>query len=140
MRNFVTEMPETKATMPIALRLLVQQTVLRPYNEINIQAICNAMDIKPIPNEKFGESDIAIGKFPTEILYQTEKRPGAFIIKAMLERNPVNLYHSHDGKYVKKVFSQCLVKAIEKLGYVFNEEQKQLINGTHEAYKKEDQQ
>lgn len=132
--NFITEMQETKNTISIALRLWIQQMVLSPYDKPDIESICNAMDIELIPNVKFNESDISAGKFPTEILYQTEKRPGAFIIKVLLERNPVYLYHRFNGEYIKKDFLQCLIKAIEKLGYIPTEEQKQLINGTHKAY------
>ncbi len=82
------------------------------------------------------DEDIIAGKLNPEILYNIDRKPAVFLLKAILYMKSIKTYKSYSGEYDENVFGLCAVKALKNLGFKLTKEEQQLIDGTHEIYRR----
>lgn len=131
---FVNDLSEEKKTLPIVLRLFVEiQMSGSCYSSVEDTEFCEAAGID-WEEADITDEDIIAGKLNPEILYNIDRKPAVYLLKAILCMKSIKTYKSYSGEYDKNLFSLCAVKALKSLGFKLTEEEQQLIDGTHEIY------
>lgn len=132
-RKFVDNLSETKTTLSVALRLIVELELCSYAEEIEED---NIYDVAGIDNNAIPpKEDIAKGKLPSELLYMIDKQPGIFLLKLVFNNRKIKFYDRYSIGYIASDPSQCIVRTLRTLGYNFTDEDNMLIDGTHELYK-----
>lgn len=135
-RKFIDNLSETKTTLPVALRLIVELELCSYADEIEED---NIYDVAGIDNNEIPpKEDIAKGKLPSELLYLIDKQPGIFLLKLVFNNREIKFYDRYSIGYIASEPSQCIVRTLRTLGYNFTDEDNSLIAGTHDVYRKED--
>ena len=133
-KAFVNELSEDKKTLPIVLRLFVEiQMSGGCYISVEDTEFCEAAGID-WEEADITDEDIIAGKLNPEILYNIDRKPAVFLLKAILCMKSIKTYKSYLGEYDEDLFSLCAVKALKSLGFKLTKEEQQLIDGTHEIY------
>lgn len=133
-KAFVNDLSEDKKTLPIVLRLFVEiQMSGSCYSSVEDTEFCEAAGIDWEEADITDENIIA-GKLNPEILYNIDRKPAVFLLKAILCMKSIKTYNSYSGKYEEDLFSLCAVKALKSLGFKLTKEEQRLIDGTHEIY------
>lgn len=133
-KAFVNELSEDKKTLPIVLRLFVEiQMSGSCYSTVEDTEFCKAAGID-WEEANITDKEIIAGKLNPEILYNIDRKPAVFLLKAILCMKSIKTYKSYSGEYDKDLISLCDVKALKSLGFKLTEEEQQLIDGTHEIY------
>lgn len=132
-KRFVNDLSEDKKTLPIVLRLFVEIQMSGYYNPVEDTEFCEAAGID-LKEADITEEDIIAGKLNPEILYNIDRKPAVFFLKAILCLRSIKTYKSYSGEYGENLFSLCAVKALKSLGFKLTKEEQQLIDGTHEIY------
>lgn len=133
-KAFVDELSEDKKTLPIVLRLFVEIQISGGcYNSVEDTEFCEAAGID-WEEANITDEEIIAGKLNPEILYNIDRKPAVFLLKAILCLRSIKTYKSYSGEYDEDLFSLCAVKALKSLGFKFTKEEQQLIDGTHEIY------
>lgn len=131
---FVNDLSEDKKTLPIVLRLFVEiQMSGSCYRSVEDTEFCEAAGID-WEEANITDEEIIAGKLNPEILYNIDRKPAAFLLKAILCVKSIKTYKSYSGEYDKNLFSLCAVKALKSLGFKLTKEEQRLIDGTHEIY------
>lgn len=131
---FVNDLSEDKKTLPIVLRLFVEiQMSGSCYRSVKDTEFCEAAGIG-WEEANITDEEIIAGKLNPEILYNIDRKPAAFLLKAILCVKSIKTYKSYSGEYDKNLFSLCAVKALKSLGFKLTKEEQRLIDGTHEIY------
>lgn len=131
---FVNDLSEDKKTLPIVLRLFVEiQMSGSCYSSVEDTEFCEAAGVD-WEEADITDEDIIAGKLNPEILYNIDRKPAVFLLKAILCMKSIKTYKSYSGEYDENVFSLCAVKALKNLGFKLTKEEQQLIDGTHEIY------
>lgn len=131
---FVNDLSEDKKTLPIVLRLFVEiQMSGSCYSSVEDTEFCEAAGVD-WKEADMTDEDIIAGKLNPEILYNIDRKPAVFLLKAILCMKSIKTYKSYSGEYDENVFSLCAVKALKNLGFKLTNEEQQLIDGTHEIY------
>ena len=133
-KKFIDNLVESKATLPVALRLIVEFNLCSYFDDLkeyNIYDVAGIDNDDEIPSEE----DIAKGKLPSELLYLIDKQPGIFLMKLVFNNRKIKYYNSCSGKYEFSKSAQCIVRTLRTLGFEFTDEDNMLIDGTHELYK-----
>lgn len=133
-KAFVNELSEDKKTLPIVLRLFVEiQMSGGCYISVEDTEFCEAAGID-WEEADITDEDIIAGKLNPEILYNIDRKPAVFLLKAILCMKSIKTYISYLGEYDEDLFSLCAVKALKSLGFKLTKEEQRLIDGTHEIY------
>lgn len=133
-KAFVNELSEDKKTLPIVLRLFVEiQMSGSCYISVEDTEFCEAAGID-WEEANITDKEIIAGKLNPEILYNIDRKPAVFLLKAILCMKSIKTYKSYSGEYNEDLFSLCAVKALKSLGFKFTKEEQRLIDGTHEIY------
>ncbi len=133
-KAFVNELSEDKKTLPIVLRLFVEiQMSGSCYSTVEDTEFCEAAGID-WEEANITDEEIIAGKLNPEILYNIDRKPAVFLLKAILCMKSIKTYNSYSGKYEEDLFSLCAVKALKSLGFKLTKEEQRLIDGTHEIY------
>lgn len=133
-KMFVNDLSEDKKTLPIVLRLFVEiQMSGSCYSTVEDTEFCEAAGID-WEEADITDEDIIAGKLNPEILYNIDRKPAVFLLKAILCMKSIKTYKSYSGEYDKDLFSLCAVKALKSLGFKLTKEEQRLIDGTHEIY------
>lgn len=131
---FVNDLSEDKKTLPIVLRLFVEiQMSGSCYSTVEDTEFCEAAGVG-WEEADMTDEDIIAGKLNPEILYNIDRKPAVYLLKAILCMRSIKTYKSYSGEYDENVFSLCAVKALKSLGFKLTKEEQQLIDGTHEIY------
>ena len=131
---FVNDLSEDKKTLPIVLRLFVEiQMSGSCYSTVEDTEFCEAAGVD-LEEADMTDEDIITGKLNPEILYNIDRKPAVYLLKAILCMGSIKTYKSYSGEYDENVFSLCAVKALKNLGFKLTKEEQQLIDGTHEIY------
>lgn len=132
--SFAKSFTERKGSVSVALRL-VSELALIDYS-VTFD-VTDFAEIGKISDEKMPEEDlIANGKLPTELLYIIEKNPTSLILQLVFKTFKVDMV-ARNNQFDNDNISRCIVRAFETLGYSFTDEERKLLNGTHELYVKE---
>lgn len=132
-RKFIDNLSETKTTLPVALRLIVELELCSYAEEIEED---NIYDVAGVDEDQIpSDEDIAKGKLPSELLYLIDKQPGIFLLKLVFNARKIKNYNIFSGKYEFSKSAQCIVRTLKTLGFEFTDEDNMLIDGTHELYK-----
>lgn len=133
-KAFVNDLSEDKKTLPIVLRLFVEiQMSSSCYRSVEDTEFCEAAGID-WEEADITDEDIIAGKLNPEFLYNIDRKPAVFLLKAILCMKSIKTYKSYLGEYDEDLFSLCAVKALKSLGFKLTKEEQQLIDGTHEIY------
>ena len=133
-KMFVNDLSEDKKTLPIVLRLFVEiQMSGGCYISVEDTEFCEAAGID-WEEADITDEDIIAGKLNPEILYNIDRKPAVFLLKAILCMKSIKTYKSYSGEYDEDLFSLCAVKALKSLGFKLTKEEQRLIDGTHEIY------
>lgn len=132
-KMFVNDLSEDKKTLPIVLRLFVEIQMSVYYNSVEDTEFCEAAGID-LEEADMTDEDIIAGKLNPEILYNIDRKPSVFLLKAILCMKSIKTYKSYSGEYDEDLFSLCAVKALKSLGFKLTEEEQRFIDGTHEIY------
>lgn len=133
-KAFVNDLSEDKKTLPIVLRLFVEiQMSGSCYSSVEDTEFCEAAGID-WEEADITDEDIIAGKLNPEILYNIDRKPAVFLLKAILCMKSIKTYNSYSGEYDEDLFSLCAVKALKSLGFKLTKEEQRLIDGTHEIY------
>lgn len=132
-KMFVNDLSEDKKTLPIVLRLFVEIQMSDYYNSVEDTEFCEAAGID-WEEADITDEDIISGKLNPEILYNIDRKPAVFLLKAILCLRSIKTYKSYSGEYDEDLFSLRAVKALKSLGFKLTKEEQQLIDGTHEIY------
>lgn len=133
-KAFVNDLSEDKKTLPIVLRLFVEiQMSGSCYSSVEDTEFCEAAGID-WEEADITDEDIIAGKLNPEILYNIDRKPAVFLLKAILCMKSIKTYKSYSGEYDEDLFSLCAVKALKSLGFKLTKEEQRLIDGTHEIY------
>lgn len=133
-KAFVNELSEDKKTLPIVLRLFVEiQMSGSCYCTVEDTEFCEAAGID-WEEANITDEEIIAGKLNPEILYNIDRKPAVFLLKAILCMESIKTYNSYSGKYEEDLFSLCAVKALKSLGFKLTKEEQRLIDGIHEIY------
>ena len=132
-KKFIDNLIESKTTLPVALRLIVELNLCSYFDDLKKN---NIYDVAGIDNNEIPpEEDIAKGKLPSELLYLIDKQPGIFLLKLVFNARKIKNYNICSGKYEFSKSAQCIVRTLKTLGFEFTDEDNMLIDGTHELYK-----
>lgn len=132
--TFVNDLSEDKKTLPIVLRLFVEiQMSGSCYSSVEDTDFCEAAGVD-WEEADITDKDIIAGKLNPEILYNIDRKPAVYLLKAILCMKSIKTYKSYSGEYDENVFGLCAVKALKSLGFKLTKEEQQLIDGTHEIY------
>lgn len=133
-KMFVNDLSEDKKTLPIVLRLFVEiQMSGSCYSSGEDTEFCEAAGID-WEEANITDEEIIAGKLNPEILYNIDRKPAVYLLKAILCMKSIKTYNSYWGEYDENVFSLCAVKALKNLGFKLTKEEQRLIDGTHEIY------
>lgn len=133
-KAFVNDLSEDKKTLPIVLRLFVEiQMSGSCYSSVEDTDFCEAAGVD-WEEVDITDKDIIAGKLNPEILYNIDRKPAVYLLKAILCMKSIKTYKSYSGEYYENVFGLCAVKALKSLGFKLTKEEQQLIDGTHEIY------
>ena len=137
-KTFANDLSENKKTLPIVLRLFVEilmsgSTYYLPVSDTDF---CEAAELD-IDAADISDEDIIAGKLNPDILYNIDRKPAVYFLKAILCVKSIKTFVTHSGEYKTDVFSLCTVRALKSLGFELTEEEQQLIDGTHEIYGRE---
>lgn len=133
-KAFVNDLSEDKKTLPIVLRLFVEIQISGGcYNSVEDTEFCEAAGID-WEEANITDEEIIAGKLNPEILYNIDRKPAVFLLKAILCLRSIKTYKSYSGEYDEDLFSLCAVKALKSLGFKLTKEEQRLIDGTHEIY------
>lgn len=131
---FVNDLSEDKKTLSIVLRLFVEiQMSGSCYSSVEDTEFCEAAGVD-WEEADMTDEDIIAGKLNPEILYNIDRKPSVFLLKAILCMKSIKTYKSYSGEYDEDLFSLCAVKALKSLGFKLTKEEQRLIDGTHEIY------
>ncbi len=132
--SFAKSFPERKGSVSVALRLVAEIAITKGYSYLyrNDFATLGKISSGKLDDEK----SIANGKLPTELLYIAEKTPTSGILQLILSKHEVDKADYY-CRFEDSPASRCIVRAFETLGYSFTDEERKLLNGTHELYVKE---
>ena len=132
--TFVNDLSEDKKTLSIVLRLFVEiQMSGGCYSSVEDTDFCEAAGVD-WEEADITDKDIIAGKLNPEILYNIDRKPAVYLLKAILCMRSIETYKSYSGEYDENVFGLCAVKALKNLGFKLTKEEQQLIDGTHEIY------
>ena len=132
-RKFIDNLSETKTTLPVALRLIVELELCSYADKIEED---NIYDVAGVDEDQIpSDEDIAKGKLPSELLYMIDKQPGIFLLKLVFNNREIKFYDRYSIGYIASDPSQCIVRTLRTLCYNFTDEDNMLIDGTHELYK-----
>lgn len=136
-KSFANELPENKKTLPIVLRLFVEILMRGStyYLPISDTDFCEAAELS-ISAADMTDEDIIAGKLNPDILYNIDRKPAVYFLKAILCAKNIKTFVPYSGEYKADVFSLCTVRALKNLGFELTEEEQQLIDGTHEIYRR----
>lgn len=134
--SFAKSFPERKGSVSLALRLvteiIITSSCIYLYRE-------DFATLGKIANNKLNDKEsIANGKLPTELLYIAEKTPTSGILQLILSKHEVDKADYY-CRFYDSPASRCIVRAFETLGYSFTDEERKLLNGTHELYVKDEE-
>ena len=133
-KTFVNALSEDKKTLPIVLRLYAEiQMSGSFYRDIEDLELCEAAGLD-INDADITNEDIIAGKLHPDILYSIDRKPAVYFLKVILCLKKIATYTSYSGEYTEDVFSLCAIRALKNLGFKLTEEEKQLLDGTHEIY------
>lgn len=133
-KAFVNNLSEDKKTLPIVLRLYVEiQMSGGFYIDIEDLELCKAAGLD-IDEADITDEDIIAGKLHPDILYNIDRKPAVYFLKVILCLKKIATYTSQFGEYTEDVFSLCAIRALKNLGFKLTEEEKELLDGTHEIY------
>lgn len=136
-KSFANESPENKKTLPIVLRLFVEMLMSGStyYLPVSDTDFCKAAELS-ISAADMTDEDIIAGKLNPDILYNIDRKPVVYLLKAILCAKNIETFARYSGEYKADVFSLCTVRALKNLGFELTEEEQQLIDGTHEIYRR----
>ena len=133
---FAKKFPERKGSINVALRLFVELSAI-DYLEIDTDELCEAAEIDD--GEEFPDDEVvAVGKLPTELMYKIEKAPTSLILRLCLSQTHLS-GADYNCEFEVSNSTRCIVRAFETLGYSFTDEERKLLNGTHELYIKDEE-
>ena len=133
-KAFVNNLSEDKKTLPIVLRLYAEiQMSGSFYRDIEDLELCEAAGLD-INDADITDEDIIAGKLHPDILYNIDRKPAVYFLKVILCLKKIATYMSYSGEYTEDVFSLCAIRALKNLGFKLTEEEKELLDGTHEIY------
>lgn len=134
--SFAKSFPERKGSVSLALRLVAEITITSSYSYLYREDFAT---LGKISNDKLKDKEsIANGKLPTELLYIAEKTPTSGILQLILSKHEVD-EADYFCRFHDSPASRCIVRAFETLGYSFTDEERKLLNGTHELYIKDEE-
>lgn len=133
--SFAKSFPERKGSVSVALRLVAEITITSSYSYLYREDFAK---LGKISNDKLEREPIANGKLPTELLYIAEKTPTSGILQLILSKHEVDKADYY-CRFDDSPASRCIVRAFETLGYSFTDEERKLLNGTHELYVKDEE-
>ena len=134
--SFAKSFPERKGSVSVALRLVAEITITSSYSYLYREDFAA---LGKISNAKLDDKEsIANGKLPTELLYIAEKTPTSGILQLILSKHEVDKADYY-CRFEDSPASRCIVRAFETLGYSFADEERKLLNGTHELYVKDEE-
>lgn len=134
--SFAKLLPERKGSVSVALRLVAEITITSSYSYLYKEDFAA---LGKISNAKLDDKEsIANGKLPTELLYIAEKTPTSGILQLILSKHEVDKADYY-CRFEDSPASRCIVRAFETLGYSFTDEERKLLNGTHELYVKDEE-
>lgn len=134
--SFAKSFPERKGSVSVVLRLIAELSIINysmRFDDIYFEEIAG-IDGDEMP----GIDSIANGKLPTELLYIIEKSPTSCILQLILKSRRVNTADYY-CRFQSPPISHCIIRAVETLGYSFTDEERKLLNGTHELYVKDEE-
>ncbi len=134
--SFAKSFPERKGSVSVALRLVAEIIITSSYIYLYREDFAT---LGKIANNKLNDKEsIANGKLPTELLYIAEKTPTSGILQLILSKHEVD-EADYYCRFYDSPASRCIVRAFETLGYSFTDEERELLNGTHELYIKDEE-
>ena len=136
MMSFAKSFPERKGSVSVVLRLIAELSIINysmRFDDTDFEEIAG-IDGDEMP----GIDSIANGKLPTELLYIIEKSPTSCILQLILKGRRVNTADYY-CRFQSPPISHCIIRAVETLGYSFTDEERKLLNGTHELYIKDEE-
>ena len=134
--SFAKSFPERKGSVSIALRLVCEITILDSYVYFYKEDFAK---LGKISKDKLPDKElIANGKLPTELLYIAEKTPTSGILQLILSKHEVDKADYY-CRFYNSAISRCIARAVETLGYSFTDEERKLLDGTHELYVKDEE-
>lgn len=127
---FAKKIPERKGSINVALRLFAELSAI-DFPDISIDDLCEVagIDVEDFPDDEA----VAGGRLPTDLIYKIEKAPTSLMLMLCLSQIRLSCA-DYKCKYFNSELTRCAVRAFKTLGYVFNEEEEKLLNGTHELY------
>lgn len=134
--SFAKSFPERKGSVSVVLRLIAEISIIKysmRFDDTYFEEIAG-IDGDEMP----GIDSIANGKLPTELLYIIEKSPTSCILQLILKSRRVNTADYY-CRFQSSPISHCIIRAVETLGYSFTDEERKLLNGTHELYVKDEE-
>lgn len=134
--SFAKSFTERKGSVSVALRLVAEMTITSSYSYLYREDLAK---LGKISNGKLSDKEpIANGKLPTELLYIAEKTPTSGILQLILSKKTID-EADYFCRFCDGPDSRCIVRAFETLGYSFTDEERKLLNGTHELYVKDEE-
>lgn len=132
--SFAKSLTERKGSVSVALRLIAELSIINygmRFSDTDFEEIAG------IDSDEMPEIDsIANGKLPTELLYIIEKNPTSCILQLILKKRRISKA-DYECRFIDSPIARCIARAVETLGYSFTDEERKLLNGTHELYVKE---
>lgn len=134
--SFAKSFPERKGSVSVALRLIAELSIINygmRFSDTDFEEIAG------IDSDEMQEIDsIANGKLPTELLYIIEKNPTSCILQLILKNRRISKA-DYECRFIDSPKARCIARAFETLGYSFTDEERNLLNGTHELYVKDEE-
>ena len=134
--SFAKSFTERKGSVSVVLRLIAELSIINysmRFDDTDFEEIAG-IDGDEMP----GIDSIANGKLPTELLYIIEKSPTSCILQLILKSRRVNTADYYCRFQIPPIL-HCIIRAVETLGYSFTDEERKLLNGTHELYVKDEE-
>lgn len=134
--SFAKSFPERKGSVSVVLRLIAELSIINysmRFDDTDFEEIAG-FDRDEMPRDDL----IANGKLPTELLYIIEKNPTSCILQLILKNRRISKA-DYACKFIDNPIARCIVRAVETLGYSFTDEERKLLNGTHELYVKDEE-
>lgn len=134
--SFAKSFPERKGSVSVALRLAAEIVII---DEGMLFEDTDFEDIADVDSDEMPKDDlIANGKLPTELLYIIEKSPTSCILQLILKNRKISMA-DYNCNFTNSAIARCIARAFETLGYSFTDEERKLLNGTHELYVKDEE-
>lgn len=134
--SFAKSFSERKGSVSVALRLVAEFSIINygiRFNDTDFEEIAGIYG-----DEKPAIDSIANGKLPTDLLYVIEKNPTSCILQLILKNRRINKA-DYECRFVNSPITRCITRAAETLGYSFTDEERKLLDGTHELYVKDEE-